>query len=259
MAVLRLVLVLVILSGLALFTLQNATPPIALVFLGRQTLTLPLSVWILGAIVTGAITTLLLNALFQLSNSAAVRRSRRVNSSTDPTPNPTPPRSPWQSNPSTSSYGAPSQSSYDETDSDFDDEEYSAADPDEPSDRPRYDSYDRTDYEVPQEPQRSYQSGSSYSYSYRDANTSGAGRAESVYDAEYRVIIPPQPPASATEDDDYGFEPGDEFEGFEEFEDSPPSRSERPRANDPIEEDDDDWGDRSWRDKGWGERPRSDW
>lgn len=256
MAVLRLVLVLVILSGLALFTLQNATPPIALVFLGQQTLTLPLSVWILGAIATGAITTLLLNALFQLSNSAAVRRSRRGMSSTGPTPDPTPPRSTWQNNTSTSSYSAPSQSSYDETDSDFDDDDYSAAEPEELSDR-RYDSYDRTDYEVPQEPQRSYQSDSSYSYSYRDANTSGAGRAESVYDAEYRVIIPPQSPTS-TPDDDYGFEPGDEFEEFDEFEDRPPSRSERQRSNDPIEEDD-DWGDRSWRDKGWGERPRSDW
>jgi uncharacterized integral membrane protein len=52
------------------------------------------------------------------------------------------------------------------------------------------------DYEVKQEPKTQSWSGSSYSFGYRDGQKSGVGKSESVYDADYRVIIPPfrQPP-----------------------------------------------------------------
>lgn len=50
---------------------------------------------------------------------------------------------------------------------------------------------DHKDFEVKQEPKTVYQSGSVYSYSYRDADKSGTGKKESVYDADYRVIVPP--------------------------------------------------------------------
>ena len=54
----------------------------------------------------------------------------------------------------------------------------------------------RKDYEVKQEPKTKSWSGSSYSFGYRDGENSGVGKSESVYDADYRVIIPPfrQPP-----------------------------------------------------------------
>ncbi len=49
----------------------------------------------------------------------------------------------------------------------------------------------KTDYEVPQSPTSEYRSGTIYSYSYRKPENTGVGISESVNDAEYRVIIPP--------------------------------------------------------------------
>ncbi|MBD0266213.1 MAG: LapA family protein, partial [Tolypothrix sp. Co-bin9] len=71
-------------------------------------------------------------------------------------------------------------------------------------------------YERPQQPKSSSQSGTVYSYGYRDPNNSGVGKTETVYDADYRVIIPPaaQKPSSPEndwesskddEDDDWKF------------------------------------------------------
>jgi uncharacterized integral membrane protein len=107
----------------------------------------------------------------------------------------------------------------------------------------------RTDFEAKQEPKSSYRSGSIYSYSYREPRDSGVGKAEGVYDAEYRVIIPPHradpEPGdldapkfnwSASEpridvereeggkdgedEEDWGFEDDDEFEDDEDLGDS---------------------------------------
>ncbi len=66
---------------------------------------------------------------------------------------------------------------------DFDDPDF---DWEEPSDRPV-----QTDYEVQREPTTRFQSGSLYSYSYRDPSDSSVGKTESIYDADYQVIIPP--------------------------------------------------------------------
>lgn len=49
----------------------------------------------------------------------------------------------------------------------------------------------KTDYEVPKSPTSEYRSGTIYSYSYRKPENTGVGITESVNDAEYRVIIPP--------------------------------------------------------------------
>lgn len=49
----------------------------------------------------------------------------------------------------------------------------------------------KTDYEVPKSPTSEYRSGTIYSYSYRKPENTGVGISESVNDAEYRVIIPP--------------------------------------------------------------------
>ncbi|HEY9618511.1 MAG TPA: hypothetical protein V6C64_16830 [Microcoleaceae cyanobacterium] len=66
----------------------------------------------------------------------------------------------------------------------------------------------RRDYEAPQTPQSTSQSGSVYSYGYREPKSSGAGRTEDVQqpdrvvDAEYRVIIPPYYPTQAEQPPD---------------------------------------------------------
>ncbi|MGB3266182.1 MAG: LapA family protein [Microcoleus sp.] len=86
------------------------------------------------------------------------------------------------------------------------------------------------DYETKQEPKSKSWAGSVYSYGYRDPNQSGVGQTESVYDAEYRVVVPPQDTIlqsgeaklpqnpSAESEDDWGLDEDDVFE-----DDSPPS------------------------------------
>ena len=77
-------------------------------------------------------------------------------------------------------------------------------------------------YETKQEPKSKSWAGSVYSYGYRDPNQSGVGQTESVYDAEYRVLVPPQDsipqPAdqaknpSVETEDDWGLDENDVFE-----------------------------------------------
>lgn len=70
---------------------------------------------------------------------------------------------------------------------------------------------DRT-YEAQQQPQKQSWSGSVYSFHYKDGQNSGAGRTESVYDADYRLINPPSPPTKIQSDEeDWGFDDEDEI------------------------------------------------
>ena len=73
----------------------------------------------------------------------------------------------------------------------------------------------RTDYEVPQEPKSRSQSGSTYSYSYRETEKkdSGVGKSDVVYDANYRVITPPyqKPPEPSEDEEDWGLEDDEDF------------------------------------------------
>jgi hypothetical protein len=270
--VIRLALLLAILGGLTLFALQNSSPAVPLVILGVQTQAFPLAVWMVGAIAAGAFTTLVIAALFGLSNIASTRTRRpaaqreasRYTASTDAS---------WGkgwTEPQDSSYGSTAtasatssttsaanttasytQSASSKPKSSFDfrndwenvgapvEEWEDWQDYEEPVDTPRaqanpqasssyssssssssYNSQTRiqepeeereewedweeeevppqapvqpprTDYEVRRDPKTSYQSGSVYSYSYREPSDSGVGKTEAVYDADYRVIIPP--------------------------------------------------------------------
>jgi len=67
-------------------------------------------------------------------------------------------------------------------------------------DRSDADTGSRTDFERPQEPKRASQSGSVYSYSYREPSAAPASpQQDRVVDADYRVIIPPyNPPTSSS-------------------------------------------------------------
>ena len=73
MATARLVIVLLILGVVVLLAVQNTAPALPLVFLGGQTVTLPLSVWLVMAIALGAFTTLVLTALLGSSGSRGGR------------------------------------------------------------------------------------------------------------------------------------------------------------------------------------------
>ena len=214
MPVTRIVLLLLVLGGLALFAFSNLSPVLSLVFLGMQTAILPLSAWIGIAIAAGAITSFVLQFLSYLQRGYSTRRieepdaappqsrsfrresyaNQAATGQTPYTPPPPPPETPKNS--ATSDWEEKSDEDWD-----FDEER--------PTGTPQS---DRSNYEVKQEPKTGSQSGSVYSYGYREQSNSGVGKADAVYDANYRVITPPyQKPVEPEEDDDWGFEDDEDF------------------------------------------------
>jgi hypothetical protein len=225
MAVIRLFLLLAVLGTLTLLLVQNWSPVLPLVFLGMQTRPLPLAMWILFSTTAGAMTSLLITSLFQVSNyfvreqrqtplkssatsSRAANQSRREEPiSRKQAPSPT-----------TGNAESRTREAFDDwetnntnDDWDFDEKSNAKSTPSSQSTQAR----DFNTYERQKEPTSSSQSGSVYSYSYQEPKNSGVGKTESVYDADYRVIIPPyQPPSTAkdAEDDDWGFFDDDDSE-----------------------------------------------
>lgn len=116
----RLILLLGIAGGLTLFTLSNWLPSLSLVFLGMPTPALPLAMWVLGAIAGGIVTSLLISALFSISNYAAVRQVRsqyrRASRRNGFQPGYPPPSEPEPTSPYTSSYTRSTASSTDASD-----------------------------------------------------------------------------------------------------------------------------------------------
>jgi hypothetical protein len=131
--------------------------------------------------------------------------------------------SPAQANPQTSSsYSSSSYNSqtYIQEPEEEQEEREEWEDWEEEPDAPPSAQPQRSDYEVRRDPKTSYQSGSVYSYSYREPSDSGVGKTEAVYDADYRVIIPParsldeldSEPAPSQDSDEEDWELDDEFE-----------------------------------------------
>lgn len=226
MPIIRLVLLLGLAGGLFLLVQFNWSP-LQLTFLGLQTPALPLALWILGAIAAGIVTNLLITSLFSLSNYFAVRAARSQFRQA-------PRRSGFQtrstaSSPEPSSFKRSSSASTANDDADWNNwegyeesaarstgsarspvnqdpiddweaessDDWEADDPiDTPVDSRSATARTRSDYEAKQEPRTTSRNGSVYSYSYREPQDSGVGKAESVIgkpvvDADYRVIVPP--------------------------------------------------------------------
>lgn len=72
MRLIRSISLVVILAGLTVLVVQNMSPSISLVFLGNNSRVLPLSVWLLGAIILGVILACLIQLLLQMSNYLAL-------------------------------------------------------------------------------------------------------------------------------------------------------------------------------------------
>ncbi|MEO1208054.1 MAG: hypothetical protein AAFX78_00795 [Cyanobacteria bacterium J06638_20] len=68
---------LIVVAALLVVVLQNTTPLLALTIFGMQTPTLPLGIWVLGAIATGVLTTLLTATLLRLVEPRKRGRSAR--------------------------------------------------------------------------------------------------------------------------------------------------------------------------------------
>ncbi|WRH66042.1 MAG: hypothetical protein RSE13_20505 [Planktothrix sp. GU0601_MAG3] len=67
MSITQLISLLVLVGGLAIFTIQNLSPSLSLIFLGNQLPSLPLSIWILIAIAMGILTYSIIHNLFQVT------------------------------------------------------------------------------------------------------------------------------------------------------------------------------------------------
>lgn len=233
MPAIRIVLLVLVGGGLALFAVSNLSPVLPLVFLGMQTPALPVSVWIGIAIAAGAFSSFFIQFLNYLQQGSSRRsleepgavppRSRAFRRETPEAPEPEPqfqytppPPPPPPPETPTKSVASDWEESSGE---DWDFEEEPAAptsnpqgsDTDSSKSTPQT---DRTSYEVPQEPKAHSQTGSVYSYSYREPKESGVGKSEAVYDANYRVITPPfqKPPEPEGDEEDWGFEDDEDFE-----------------------------------------------
>ncbi|MEA5571212.1 LapA family protein [Calothrix sp. UHCC 0171] len=215
MAVIRLILLFTVMGGLTLLLVQNFSPALSLTFLGMRSQPLPLAIWILLSVVAGSITSLLVSSLYELADSLGkssqqARAKATVASS---------------SSRNTSSYRAatnPSSTSKSESSSNVEDDWNLEASEDwdfeqQPKANTRFqeevrdrkvsdsrrnsqndyaESDDERGYRRQQGENARKSSASSYSYSYREPKNSGVGKTESIYDADYRVIVPPYNPPS---------------------------------------------------------------
>lgn len=193
MSSLRFLILLAIASLLVGFAIQNLSPAIALVFLGNRFPPIPLAFLLLGAIAAGFITGLVISALLRLSNALIQRQRRR------PEPRVSASSSSWQP----PSAAAP-------------DDAFDFEDPPPPP----YGATGKT-YEAPPQSRTGSQTGSTYSYSFREeADPPEPKSPNSVVDAEYRVVNPgyqPPPPVDDGfgDDDDWIEDDNDRYDdGF---------------------------------------------
>ncbi|BAY85696.1 hypothetical protein NIES267_51970 [Calothrix parasitica NIES-267] len=257
MAVFRLIFLVTVLGGLMLLLAQNWSPAVPLVFLGLRTRPISLAVWMLLSTAAGAFTSLLINSLLKLSSRSVTQRQRTsYEPSTSPKANqrnkrenefkerkftPPPASSPqppddyedsyddwdldrnaddWDDDEKEYSYSNP-RSSYTKIQDERDYEEFRDSNP-----RSSYtkiqDDRDYEEFREPEELEDDYPKvDSSYSYDESESNDSGEEerKVDSVYDADYRVIIPPANPSTTSstsneekdnkkdknDDDEWGF------------------------------------------------------
>ncbi|MDJ0556466.1 MAG: hypothetical protein QNJ68_18900 [Microcoleaceae cyanobacterium MO_207.B10] len=221
---LLLIVLILVFGGLALFGLQNWSPNVSLSFLGLRSLPLPLSIWILAALLAGIVTYLLIYSIFGLSNylfqkNTQPRRPRTGKSVNhedeiwedgDRPSNARPSNGPLDDRVATGKGGFNLNKNSKPIEKNQNGDDWEKGPPkvnpswdNEPNEEDFQDGEDfpaqsPTDqnYEVKQQPKTESWSGSVYSYGYKEPSGSGVGQTESVYDADYRVITPPPPPPS---------------------------------------------------------------
>lgn len=192
---------------MAMFVVQNSTPVFPLVFLGLKTPAFPLSLWLFISLAAGVCSSCLLQLLAYLQRGSTVQRRREA---------PRTAKEPERRE--TNRYTPPPPSREEVAGWEPEDEEWDIEEPPKEGttttsvrDSTEADRVNRTAYEAPQNPVNRPPSGV-YSYSYRESDRSGAGKSETVYDANYRVITPPnsQRETTASDEEDWGFEEDEE-------------------------------------------------
>ena len=172
-------------------------------FLGMRTQALPLALWILLSITAGIFTSLIITRLLKFATDLNLLAQQPI-----PKSIPTPPRV-RQNTPPPKSPSPPVSQADDE----FDDWDTNRNQDD-------WDDDSQSEEEISPNQQSSNSRPSSvYSYSSQSPKNTAVGKTESVYDADYRVIIPPYQESDknpATDDDDWDFFEDDDFEGDDE-------------------------------------------
>jgi len=223
MTVIRLILLVAVLGGLMLLLAQNWSPAIPLVFLGLRTQPLSLAMWMLFSSAAGAFTSLLISGLVQLSSSRYKMQQRQTRSyPTEDSPRVNQRSRPNEyyqrkSTPPPASTPQPPDEFDNNEDDDWDldknanddwefEERFDSREKQTTDSRSSYTKIqDDTDYEDFQE------ADSSYSDQKNDLKNPYPRKTESIYDADYRVIIPPPNPSAtpktsddADNNDDWG-------------------------------------------------------
>jgi hypothetical protein len=176
-----------------------------MVFVGMRTLPLPLGLWILLSITAGIFTSLIISRLLKFAASLNPQEQQaipksiptppRVRQNTPPPRNPPPPVNPVDDE-------------FDDWDTNRNQDDWDDSENSEPGQETS-----------PSQPSSSSRNSSVYSYSSQEPKNTAVGKTESVYDADYRVIIPPYQESGknqATDDDDWDFFEDDDFEDNDE-------------------------------------------
>jgi hypothetical protein len=207
MAVIRLIILVTTILGLIIILVQNLSPSLPLVFLGMRTQSLPLALWILLSITAGICTSLIITRLLKFAIDLSSQEQPSI-----PKSIPTPPR--VRQNPSPPSSPPPPVNQFDDEFDDWDTNGNQENWDDEENSQP-----------APNIPSANSRTSSVYSYSSQEPKNTAVGKTEAIYDADYRVIIPPSQKSGenqATDDDDWDF-----FED-DEFEDDPENKPQKP-------------------------------
>ena len=203
MAVIRLIILVTAIMGLVIILVQNLSPSLPLMFLGMRSQALPLALWILLSITAGIFTSLIITRLLKFATDLNLLAQQPI-----PKSIPTPPRV-RQNTPPPKSPSPPVSQADDE----FDDWDTNRNQDD-------WDDDSQSEEEIsPNQQSSNSRTSSVYSYSSQSPKNTAVGKTESVYDADYRVIIPPYQESDknpATDDDDWDFFEDDDFEGDDE-------------------------------------------
>lgn len=213
-----------------IFFAQNRSPTVALVIFGSETIALPVALWLIIGTIFGFLTSLLLQLLFRVSFSPKKPRREWDEEEGDfefpeaeeearerfTTEN----RSSYQE--TTENNRRKQDLSFDESEADWEspprredwnqiDDDWNIEEP-PPSNFQRKGDSDYSIYEIQSEPEKTSQTGSVYSYRYREANRefynpeeenydqeddddeeedNPTPKSSQIYEANYRVIRPP--------------------------------------------------------------------
>ena len=235
MATNRLIIILVITFILTILSLQNWLPALPLVFLGVKTQPLPLAIWILLSLSAGICTSWLINTLNQFSsyliskNSSTYNYASHEKKSTDVL---------FKTKTASRNIKEPNSANRfieDECDwgvNESDDWDFKGS-----SIRQRAKDHSaeiRKEYRNEENLPSSnsiHHSSSSYSYVSGEVKNIDSDKKESIYDADYRVIIPPHQPqtnmplANKSDDDWSFFEDEEDGPGNHDIYQSPPKHS----------------------------------